>query len=402
MSDEHLHFMIARQARDVPLRPVSEEVEQQIVASMVSHDWWRHRDRETPSVLPANFNQAGLALSRYVYSGPITYYVAAGWLTEFFPESSLLPQFYAMRLLSLAAGLATLWCAWAATSALLGTRGAAVVTTLIALHPEFLIVSTSANPDALVNLSGAALWWQAVWLFRGGTPAKSISLMWASAFAAALMKRLGIALMGHAAIISLLYLLFAKAVRQRVQGLAALLLIAVCAAAVAVVASDEAQRVVLKATIDLDRMLTFRAGEWGYFVRFSIALFKSAWLNVGWLPYLAPTLWYAVVAAVLLLAVAGLPRAFRGAGWRTMLFSAAALMILVQTVLVYAQFYPLEIPHGRYLFPLLVPFTTFVWIGIRSLVSAPMQPYAAAALVMVAAALDMAGWALVMIPAYVV
>src|SRR5436190_260988 len=78
------------------------------------------------------------------------------------PRMPVASELIAIRAISAVFGLATLWVCWCATRESLGQTGAAIVTALLALHPQFAVVATTASPDALINLAGACVWWMAI------------------------------------------------------------------------------------------------------------------------------------------------------------------------------------------------------------------------------------------------
>jgi 4-amino-4-deoxy-L-arabinose transferase-like glycosyltransferase len=76
-------------------------------------------------------------------------------------------QLYAMRLFSTVCGLLTICAAWGASRLVFGATAAGAIAMVLALHPQFLLVSIAANPDALVNVFGALTWYFAARLLAG-------------------------------------------------------------------------------------------------------------------------------------------------------------------------------------------------------------------------------------------
>lgn len=404
LPDEPSHFVTARSARDGTLQPVP-DVERAVLQSMRDYHWWEHYGQVTPAPLPQSFAASPLpfAGAPHQYAGPLGYYLAAGWLTTWFPDPAVVNQLYALRALSLASAVAALLCAWTATMRLLGPRDATLVTALLALHPQFLLVSATANPDAIVNFWGALLWWQTVELLRGERPMRALILLWVAAFGAALTKRLGITLVGHAAIVTAAYLFFADVPREhRLRALAALAVVGIGGVLAALIGTGEFQRVLLKATIELNAFVAPRAGSVDYLLDFTRDLFRSSWLMAGWMRYPAPPEWFVLAGAIVAAGLLGVPRALARAqrGERLVLL-VGAFMLLVQTAAIYAMFFRLDRgSQGRYLMPLAVPAITLMWAGVRAWSGPREAVWLRPALIGAMAVLDLTGWTVVLLPAF--
>src|SRR5262245_56593322 len=131
---------------------------------MERFDWSRHIFRPTPDPPYETFAEDpffGRVPEGMVHMPPVYYALATPWLRMSASSTTLLDQYRAARRLSVVFGLLTLWCLWAAVKQLTGSGMAAgSVTAMLALHPQFLLMATAVNPDALVNLFGAIVFWQ--------------------------------------------------------------------------------------------------------------------------------------------------------------------------------------------------------------------------------------------------
>jgi hypothetical protein len=78
------------------------------------------------------------------------------------------------------------------------------------------------------------------------------------------------------------------------------------------------------------------------------------------------------------------------------------MVVLIQIAAVFSAFYTVANPHGRYLFPTMVPTLVLLWAGIDGWVPHQSRPYAAIGLVALFAVLDMAVWEFVAVPVWAI
>ena len=182
--------------------------EGEILQSMAQYDWWEHRrlGERTPAVLARNFQSQSEAIPGPVGSpapaGSLPpYAMAGGRIVSWLPRDTVAEDLYWLRGLSAVAGLLTLWVAWHGARECLGALGGAVVALLVALHPQYAIISTAASPDAFVNLAGAFVWWQAVVTVKR-LRLLPLALMWVAATAATSVDRMGTPLLAFALLAS--------------------------------------------------------------------------------------------------------------------------------------------------------------------------------------------------------
>jgi hypothetical protein len=385
-----------------------EASERAIVGSMAASGWWRHYQRETPEPVPKSFASGPANVVGTYFGppgGPQVYYRAVARLFRVAGVGDLLAQLYVMRALSALAGVLTLACAWSAVRQMLDARAAVVVTAALALLPQHVLASTSASPDAAVNLAGAIVWWQSAALITSRTAALPLAWVWIAAIAAFLTRRVGVPLIAIAAGITLTVVVWRMWNGGRAARRAAgtVLAIVVLAAVTRAMLAWDFYYAIDWAEFDLWRAAQTTVANAGRLPAFLWMTFTSFWLRAGWLRYPAPDWWYFLAAAVTATALTGFFRTTNLVATPRRLLLLMATMILVQfaALLVYYFGWVQAGPQGKYLFPMLPPIMTLVWLGWRRWFAAPEhQPTAAVALVAILAFMNVTGWVLVIMPAY--
>jgi hypothetical protein len=389
--------------------PVSDPARQaEILGSMAEHGWWRHRTgRESPAVLVPRFTNADpndldvnstIGIDPLSQAHPKVYYGVMGRVLGLGGRHTVVRDLYVMRAVSVGFALATLWIAWLGAQIAGGDFGG-VVAVLLALHPQFAVVSTTASPDALVNLAGACVWWQAMCALRGPRIVWPIAGVWAAAAAGATVDRIGIPLLAIALLISV-------AAVRRLRGLGWRTWATTVAGTAALVGM---------LWLLHEQIGTFSATDWRtiapvekartaeFFTSFAAMLFRTWWFTAGWIRYYPGVWWTAGVLAITVIAGAGLARLVSRSDpyiSRTVV-AHAALMLIVQLSAVYWTHFRFGTgPQGRYLFPCVVPAIVLLLLGVETWVPAHYRLRAAAALVLVFAVLDMTAWLTIAMPAY--
>jgi hypothetical protein len=407
---QHLHTvrLIALYGSDFVLEShVDDRSEEEIVRSMMEHGWWSYYDAAIPSPAPRTFSE-GPARVVNAYFGPPgggsrLYYSAVAMLFRTLDITGLLAQLYTMRVLSAVWSLLTLVCVWRGTRALLDERSAMVVTALMAVHPQFVIVSTTASPDAFVNLAGAAFWWRAGVMLSASVSAWSVISLWGCALLAVLIRRMGAPLLVIAAAVTLGRLAGAAVYgsRRKVARAAAVIVLAVATIAVAWPAMpDDVHRAFAWLQFDEVQAVAAVAARTDELPRFLEALFTHFWFIAGWTRHQAPLWWYAAVALICGVAVAGLVR--RDASPSGTVVALASAMLLLQTLAVIAyHFGVLQAgAQGRYIFPVLPAVFALLWIGWRRWVPPAALSTAAVGLVAAMGLLNALAWLMVVLPVY--
>lgn len=407
--DEPQHFafvrLLSRQAtldlssrRDV-------EIEREILQSMAQHGWWTHYGEPTPDPVPTTFSAVPAHINVVLVFPPVYYVLAAYWLKAL-GVVPLLDQYYALRWLGILLAVPTLWCFWAGARLLFGERVAIGTAMLVALHPQFALVSIAVNADVLVNLCGAVVWWQAARLVTGRTPVVSVLSMIAVTAIAVFTKRSSAPLVGITGVMCAYGVghLARRQTRAAMKLAVATVVGIVAVAGAAYLVPAEVARVAGY----WRHLLTFsaagRALNVEFFGRFAAGFFDSAWLMAGWLRYPAPSPWLLTVRILVLVAVVGLivPR------WRQAEARLKPGVLLAATfVVIYlggigAGYYLNAFgAQGRFLFPIIGPWMSLLWIGVCGWWPHRFWPLAGVALLGLMLLLDVIAWTTVLIPTYV-
>lgn len=376
--------------------------EAEIIHSMIRNAWWLHYGKPLPSgPEPTRFvatgvvaEGIGLEPESAVYPSP--YYATVGWLLSLGPLLPVEVDLTLMRGLSMALALGTLAIAFFSSRLALGDLAAMAVTSLLALQPQFVIASTTAGPDALVVFAGAIVWWQSVAALRGAQTVGSLAILWAAALSAALIDRLGVALIPVAVATSS----FVSVRRMQRHRAFATVGIAVFAIGLAIVVFRPLRSSLLLSLGD--HLMPAIENRREFAERFATSLFASWWYSLGWARYFAPA--PAIGVAAVVTAIAGL-----GLGRRLLADGPAArdtIIVSLTSVLgflgaVYWVFFRFGVgAQGRHLFPAMVPTLVLLWLGVSAWMPERFARQSAVALVLVFALLDVCTWTLVAFPVY--
>jgi hypothetical protein len=369
---------------------------------MIAHRWWEHYGRTPPGDPPprlATYTGLPFGIDPVRANFSRAYYWTVGGILSLGPRMPVHLDLYLMRVLSAAFAAILLSVAWLGTREALGDTHAAVVTLLLALHPQFAVTATSANPDMFIDLAGACVWWQAmVGLCRNRVSA--LGFVWVAAAAAAFVDRMGVPLL----IVALVATMFVLIRRAGLQ-LRTVLLSAAASAAIGTTLwfIDATWRVFSVGAMGYQFDVVPTARTWDFFVRFTSFLAESWWLALGWVRYAPPAWWVAVAFLLSSVAIAGvLWRLARDGASRARVVVALALAVVgIQLAAEYWTFYRVATgPQGRHLFPVLVPTLVLMWMGIERVVPPSHRRQAAIGLVLTFALLDSLAWIVVAIPAY--
>ena len=386
--------------------------EGEILQSMASYDWWEHRGPgwETPTIIPKDFTSATrvVAVPAQDLARLPTYYLIVGRLLSWLPRLSVVEDLYILRAISAVFGMLTLWVAWLGARECLGTLGGTTVAVLLALHPQFAIVSTAAAADAMVNLLGACMWWQTTVAVRRKHVLLPLAGVWSAAIVAMSADRMAVPLLAVAVVVSVAVVTLRRPSWGRrtifTLSVAAVFAVVVLGAAMwaldAFGASYSVRFIFSRGWVPVPGAMT-----WNSFAHFTSFVHQSWWFSLGWVRYAPPPWWTAVAIALTAIAAVGTGRRLFGdreldARTRT-LIGLAVIGIAIQVSAVYWTFFRLGTGgQGKSLFPLLVPCLVLLWAGIEAWVPPSRRVHAAAALVLLLALLDAAVWGLVVIPAY--
>lgn len=405
--DEPSHFawikLLAAGEAGVPA--ARQQVERDLLASMAANRWWEHYQDVTPSPVPESFAEVPEHLNVGNLGRPSYYWFGAFVLRAMQP-TSLDGQYWLLRIVSVAAAVLTLLCGWAGLRQLFDRTTSVGTLALAALHPQFLLTSISVNPDVLINLCGAAVWWRAACLYAGAhSRIVSIVVILGAATIAAMAKRNGMPLLVIAAVV--LGWWFLRGVRHR----RTLMTPAVWAGGAA--AAGVALVVAWSWLADAARQLWMFgfAGllvtqSWTDLTPRALALMiatgiDTSWLVAGWLRFPAPEPWLWSARVLTLAGFAGsLHLLWRSPGTRESLAPPWVFVGIAAGALLAAAFAGGSIPQGRYFFVSFIPAMALIWIGVQHCLPRTLQPSGAVLLVGAGALLDIIGFATVLIPAY--
>ena len=388
-------------------RDIDPAAEREIVSSMAAYGWWNHYGAATPNPLPATFAD-GPAKVTASYFGPPgggsrLYYRGMAALFGGLGIDGVLSQLYTMRLVSALVALVALWGVWSGTLTLVGATAASAITAAIALHPQFTLVSTTASPDAVVNLAGAFVWRQSAVLLTAGVSSFQFAGLWAASIGAVVTRRMGAPLIVVAAIVTFVVIvreIAARGARWR-PAMAGLVAIALVAVAV-VVAGSDLVRAFSWMRFDPQQSVASIAERVEAIPAFFDMLYQTFWLSGGWLRHPAPGAWYGITSILAAVSVVGLLILVLGRhGHQALWFSAALLLFQVAAVLAYYFGIVRSGPQGRYLFPIMPAIFCLIWLGWHAIAGRLGTPrIAAASLVFLMAFLNTTAWLYVLLPAY--
>jgi hypothetical protein len=406
--DEPQHVLwsriISRQQVPDPTVIIDVPAEAEIVTSMAANGWWRHYGLPTPDPPSMTFAHGPYLVNRGVGSlpgGPAAYYLVTGRALRWLNVTELMPQLYALRILSGVLALATLWIAWLGAVNWLGRGAALGVVTLMALHPQFVLISTAASPDAVVNLLGVVVWWQAG-RFAAGRGVMAAVLCVAAGVAAIFVRRAGLSVAAWtvATIAAAAWRAPSSRPLRVAAGIVATLLLPV--AFIWWIVPGEISRMIHHVSDFADPRYAIPQGRW-FVVDFVRTMSDTFWLVGGWLTHPAPGWWQMAVRGLMIIALAGLVvGSWHGTLDRRRIV-LLALPILVQLSALVATYYRIGVlAQGRYLFPVLAPILALLWIGVRAIAPTSCRRYVPAALMTAMAALDLVAWGWVLVPAFLV
>lgn len=403
--DEPVHFVVTK-LLTVPVGSAPSEradLERQVLASMATYRWWEPYDVPTPDPIPARFEQIG-RFGAISFAQPLYYGVGAAFLRSTRPRD-VESAYWHLRVLSVILSLVTLTLGWCGTRLLFGPSVATGALSIAVLHPQFLLSAISVNPDTVATMLGAFMWWQVARVVKKRRPAMSLALLVVAAAAAPLVKDSVMAL-GAVALVIVTALMFApqKDLFSRRTMLLALTAVGMCGVVLVgawLVLPEPMRELAISWRNSLNLRRPFGLAMIPQAITYAREAIDYVWLNAGWIRIhpAEPWLWVARSLTLIGLGSAAVllirPSVFRGA------LVIAWLFVLVQTAVVIGLGFltPLT-PQGRFLFPVIAPATVLLWLGLTNATPARLRPYAAPALVSILAVMDVTGYTMVLIPAY--
>ena len=318
--DEPTHYeyaaVLARSERFWDPQP-DPDLQEQVIASLDRHDYWRWVGVERPYPLPTTFRTTPFlsAAPSQIGKNPPGYYLPASLVIKIFAANSLLTRFYALRALSLIFSLLTVVMVFLCAREIFPDNrylclGSAA---FIAFLPQFLVIGTSVSPDPLINLFGAVLIYFVIRFQQSGI--SSGRFLWLCLiFGVGLLVSYKFLILLPPLVLSV-WLCLPAGRRgffslKTLLGALVILLIIILGYALLVWYFPRIARLFLMRIIILFSTLYnfctgiayFPRGFWGWFNR---ELFKSFWLKYGWLKFELPAGFYLFLQFFSLGALAG-------------------------------------------------------------------------------------------------
>jgi hypothetical protein len=329
------------------------------------------------------------------------YYVIGAGLLRLTGRSRIEPQYWQLRGLSITLSVLALAIGWQGTRLLFGPLVASGALAIASLHPQFLLTAITVNPDALLNVVGAFVWWQVARALTGARQVHAVTMIVVAALLAPFVKRSGLLISAVGLIFAARFAAATVRVTRRAVVMAAVAggaLVAVVSALVLRFSPLADLAVYWRNALDLTRPIDQMApADILAFLRVSI---DYAWLVAGWLRFPAPEPWLWIARIV---TVAGFGSALVvtwRAAERAPLLAAWWFFTgqIVATIVV--TFFTLGSPQGRLMFPVIAPASALLWIGLTNAVPRTVRVWAPAAVVSLAAVMDVTGVTAVLFPAY--
>jgi hypothetical protein len=279
-------------------------------------------------------------------------------------------------------------------------------TAIAVLHPQFLLAALTVNPDALLILLGAALWWLLARIIAHQRPVLSAGLLIIVAVAAVVTKRNSVPIVAAALAVAVATVAWSRGARLSRTTVAAM-------AAAGVVALTAVAWVWFGGMAGIGEylILFFRDAlrtrrpidsiTLRQVVDYAVLSIDYVWLVAGWLRFDPPDPWLWIVRTATIVGFGGaLALTIRSAGLRAPMTVAWTLLLVHGGVLFAWGFLTLASPQARYVFPVLAPATALLFLGWTTLMRRVAAAQTVAVILAVLAMLDATSFALVLVPAY--
>jgi 4-amino-4-deoxy-L-arabinose transferase-like glycosyltransferase len=378
-----------------------------VVESMYRNDWWEHYQRQRPREAPHTFADGPARVTdvKGAPGGPVLFHSTAAGVFRFAGVGGVEVQYRWLRAAAAAMGAASFLIVWAANRAVFGADTALASATILAFHPQFMLVSLNANPDAPVVLLGAIVWLAAAFVVTRRSNVVASAAAWLCAGLGVLIRRLAFPLLIDAAIVS--GLAFWK-MRERRRWLTGALSVVAAGALLAWTQDAEHVRAAVAwsaGSFTPGAAIAGVFGDPGFAWLLALTLFKSFWLTAGWMRYEAPLWWYLLVALICASACAGCIRVLLLKDTQRRVARAAlvvaAAFVVVQVLAIFTAYVPVRAGvQGRYLMPVIGPVTGLLAAGLVDGWHWASRTRMMLTLVVLFAAVDLLSWALVLIPVY--
>ncbi len=398
--DEFRHFeyvrLIVDKGRLVSYGDLSQSLQEEIIASMVDHQYWRFGyaplpyDQATP---PHTFKEVvPTVYAHMLYQPPLYYALAALWLLPF-SWADVTAQLLIVRSFSILLGAFTVLAAFLTTREVFPddpfmTIG---VPMMVALHPMHAFINSSVNSDNLAELLVSLVILVVIRSLRRGFLFHALLLL-PLLLLAWFTKRT--ALIGAPIALAAIPFCFWTG-RVHIPPKRLLVSIGLFAAlgGSALLFSGGLQGWLLGPLRRAARYLflsenlgqfaqAFSPQTFPLYLLFLRTLFESFWGRFGWMSIPLPTFWYRIIAFITLIALGGLiafwvrvikkpwlfSRRVRSAILILILATVSALLLVMVGMIRVRTIVPGSLPQGRYLFPVITPLTFLFMLGLRETV----------------------------------
>lgn len=402
--DEPKHFeyvrLVFEKRRPITIDDSSLSLQEQIISSMLEYDFWRFgRGAFRPQAAPQTLVEIWPDSPTMLYAPPL-YYLLSALFQVFTPDTEIVVQLYAARLVSVILGMLTILVAFLTTREIFPGDNFLIigVPTFITFLPMYTFISSSVINDNLASLLTLSIIYLITVSLRRGL---------------SLFKMLGIAFLIVLGLLTKRTTFFTIPVAmvaiplhlwKKMDGIAVnwrrgalMALFAAMGIGLGILMSSELQtKFVHLFQLSIEAFYRYAFYNRGQFLAilrslsspdslvpiiifFMQRLFKSFWAHFGWVRIEIATIWYQLIAVVCLGALIGLfmflsrivKRSSLLASWQKkclLLYSFSIVLVLMITI-GFFLWPPYKVPpQGRYLFPVIVPIATLFMIGLGELV----------------------------------
>ncbi len=381
-------WLLHEKGRLISPDDASLSMQQEIIWSMAQYDYWTLSGRPQPSSLPDSF-EGVWGLSSSVLGSPPLAFLFSLPAFALVSKADIVTQLYVLRLTSVLLGVSVVVLAYFVAREVFSSDSLVTrtVPAFLLFMPMYSFIAGSYTNELMSDFA-AALWLyvMVVILKRGGSALRGTALLITLAMAY-LSKRSGLFLIPLTAI-------FVPFLVSRGKGLGRAVTISLLgtggvALLVLIVASlpQEGLRYAL-----LDRyfwnglgafLRTFGAHDYFSYAYLSLLVkyfqitFESFWGVFGWMNIRLDEIWYWAIGSLGLTATLGLvliilPRpeernSLAASQRSVLLLCMVAIVFAIAPVIVQysSEFNPRAVPQGRYLFPVVIPVSLLMVVGLR-------------------------------------
>jgi 4-amino-4-deoxy-L-arabinose transferase-like glycosyltransferase len=413
--DEPVYFAVIRALAKYPSIELSRRgdpsVQSEVLASMAEHSFWRAYEQPVPQPFPRRFADVSEYMGDASAVPEVLYYIVASRYCRWLGVTTVLGQYYALRIATALISLLTFALVLQASREWFDEHVALVTAAIVACVPQFGLMSIAVSPDPVVFFAANFVWWQAARLSASRQTVVPILLMLAAAAAAVLTKHLATPLLAQA----LLLAVFGTATttkRRALLGIGTLAILAGVAGAALILSGRTFEGLLAIAVRDVKDVSWTDAGlppgmgpfSLGYLLQFTWTMISTAYLAAGWLRFFPPAFIAAAAAVFCAIAfVRGCIGSVRSDDRRIRLgFLFSALFVAIQLASVYGTKYylPGYTTQGRFFFPAIGPFAVICALGLVRWMPAAKRTAACCGTVGVLGALSLAAWAITVVPVY--